>query len=55
VEVKNPLELIARILRHNVGDTVIAKIYRDDKYLNITLELTESPLTKNIKMKNKQL
>jgi len=47
VEVKNPLELIARILRHNVGDTVIAKIYRDDKYLNITLELTESPLTKN--------
>lgn len=48
VEVQNPLELIAQILRHNVGDSVNIKIYRDGEYLNITLELVESPLTENV-------
>jgi serine protease Do len=47
VEVQDPLELLAQILRRNVGDSVDIKIYRDGKYLNITLELVESPTTKN--------
>ena len=48
VEVQDPLELLAQILRHNVGDSVNIKIYRDGEYLNITLVLVESPLTKNV-------
>lgn len=48
VKVNNPLELIARILRHNVGDEIDLKVYRNGKYLNITLELAESPLTENM-------
>lgn len=48
VGVQNPLELIARILRHNVGDSVKTKIYRDGQYLDITMELAESPLTQSI-------
>jgi len=48
--VDNPLELIARILRHNIGDMVIAKIYRDGEYQNIEMELDcESPLTRSVK------
>ncbi len=48
VEVQNPLELIAQILRRDVGDVVKIKIYRDGEYLNITLELVESPATENV-------
>jgi len=48
VEVQNPLELIAQILRRDVGDVVNIKIYRDGEYLNITLELVESPVTENV-------
>jgi len=48
VEVKTFSELYAQILRHNVGDSVNIKIYRDGEYLNITLELVESPLTKKV-------
>lgn len=48
VEVQNPLELIAQILRHNVGDSVKTKIYRGGQYLDITMELVESPLTQSI-------
>lgn len=48
VEVQNPLELIAQILRRDVGDVVNIKIYRDGEYLNITLELVESPATENV-------
>jgi len=48
VEVQGPLELLAQILRHNVGDSVNIKIYRDGEYLNIILELVESPTTENV-------
>ncbi|MBA7696682.1 hypothetical protein ES703_105333 [subsurface metagenome] len=48
VEVQNPLELIAQILRRDVGDVVNIKIYRGGEYLNITLELVESPVTENV-------
>jgi serine protease Do len=48
VEVQNPLELIAQILRHNVGDSVKTKIYRGGQYLDVTMELAESPLTQSI-------
>lgn len=47
-KVQDSLELLAQILRHNVGDLVNIKIYRDGKYLNITLELVENPTTANI-------
>ncbi|MDD3628602.1 MAG: trypsin-like peptidase domain-containing protein [Actinomycetota bacterium] len=49
VKVQNPLELIAQILRLNVGDSVNVKIYRDGQYIDVKLELVESPLTENIK------
>ncbi len=45
VKVSNPYELFAQILRHNVGDEVTVKIYRNGEYLTITLELVESPAT----------
>ncbi|GAG58680.1 unnamed protein product, partial [marine sediment metagenome] len=45
---QNPLELIAQILRRDVGDVVNIKIYRGGEYLNITLELVESPVTENV-------
>jgi len=48
VEVQDPLELLGQILRHNVGDSVNIKIYRDGEYLNITLGLVESPTTENV-------
>ncbi|MBE3115086.1 MAG: trypsin-like peptidase domain-containing protein [Actinobacteria bacterium] len=48
VEMKTSFELFAQILRHNVGDVVNIKIYRDGKYLNITLELVEAPITENV-------
>ncbi|MDD5600535.1 MAG: trypsin-like peptidase domain-containing protein [Actinomycetota bacterium] len=49
VKVQSPLELIAQILRLNVGDSVNVKIYRDGQYIDVKLELVESPLTENIK------
>ncbi len=48
VKVQNPLDLLAQILRHKVGDLVNIKIYRDGEYLNITLELVENPTTVNV-------
>lgn len=48
VEMKTSFELFTQILRHNVGDVVNIKIYRDGKYLNITLELVEAPITENV-------
>lgn len=47
VGVQNPLELIGQILRLNVGDSVNMKVYRNGQYLDITVELAESPLTEN--------
>ena len=41
VAVKTPYELLARILRHNVGDAVQIKIYRDGDYQTVSLELVE--------------
>ena len=49
VKVQDPLGLMAQILRHNVGDSVNTKIYRNGQYLDITLELAESPLTEAVK------
>jgi len=41
IAVKTPYELLAQILRHNVGDVVQIKIYRDGDYQTISLELVE--------------
>ena len=41
VAVKTPYELLARILRHNVGDEVQIKIYKDGDYQTASLELVE--------------
>jgi len=43
VKVSNPYELFAQIIRHDIGDEVTVKIYRDGDYLTITLELAEAP------------
>jgi len=43
VEVKTPYELLAQILRHNVGDGIELKIYRDGGYLTLRLTLVEAP------------
>jgi len=45
INVKNPFELYAQILRHNVEDKVTIKLYRNEEYLTITLELVENPAT----------
>ena len=41
VAIKTPYELLARILRHNVGDEIQIKIYRDGDYQTVSLELVE--------------
>jgi serine protease Do len=38
-----PYEFLAQIIRHNVGDKVNIKIYRNGSYLTINLVLTERP------------
>jgi len=48
IEVKTSFDLLGQILRRNVEDVVNIKIYRDGEYLNITLELVESPATENV-------
>lgn len=45
VEIKTPYELLAQIFRKNVGDVVEIKVYRDGKFLSLSLELVESPVT----------
>jgi len=45
VAVKTPYELLARILRHNVGDEIQIKIYRDGDYQTASLELVEKKNT----------
>ncbi len=43
VETKTPYELLAQILRSNVGDIVEVRIFRDGEYITFTIELVESP------------
>lgn len=50
VAVKTPYELLAQILRHDAGDVVQIKIYRDGDYQTISLELVEK---KNVNKKDK--
>jgi len=45
VKVSNPYELFAQILKHDIGDKVTVKLYRNGEYLTITLELVENPAT----------
>ncbi len=45
VEVSNPYELFAQILKHNIGDEVAVKIYRNGEYLTVMLKLIEAPAT----------
>lgn len=44
-KIQTPYELLAQILRHNVGDVVELKVYRDGDYIDINVELVESPST----------
>ena len=39
--IETPYQLLAQLLRHNVGDKVLIKIYRNEKYLDLDLELAE--------------
>ncbi|MGM0368049.1 MAG: S1C family serine protease [Actinomycetota bacterium] len=43
VRIKTPYELLAQILRHNVGDMVDLEVYRNGEYINIELELVKAP------------
>ncbi len=44
IEIKTPYELLAQILRRNVGDEIEIQIYRDGNFLNLSLVLVEAPL-----------
>jgi len=43
--VRTNFELLAQILRHNVGDSVQIDIYRNGSTINLSLTLVESPVT----------
>ncbi len=45
--VSTPFELFAEILKRNVGQEVDIRIYRDGKYMTLTLVLAEAPYTEN--------
>lgn len=42
-EVQTPYELLAQILRHNVGDNIRVKLYRDGNNIELELTLAEAP------------
>jgi S1-C subfamily serine protease len=44
--IETPYQLLAQMLRHNVGDIIELSIYRDGEYLTLSLELVETPVTK---------
>lgn len=44
--IETPYQLLAQMLRHNVGDVIELSIYRDSEYLTLSLELVETPVTK---------
>jgi len=41
IEVKNPYKFLSQILRHNVGDIVQLKVYRNGDYITLNVELSE--------------
>jgi len=41
--IENTYQLLAQIIRHNVGDTVKVKVYRAGAYLDFNVTLTASP------------
>lgn len=43
VAIDSPFALIAQLLKHDVGDIVEIKIYRNNRYLEIDIELGEAP------------
>ena len=47
VSVSTPFEIFAEILKRNVGQEVDIRIYRDGKYLTLSLILAEAPYTEN--------
>jgi len=47
VPVSTPFEIFAEILKRNVGQEVDIRIYRDGKYLTLSLILAEAPYTEN--------
>ena len=46
-KVETPFQLLAQVLRHNVGDSVELSVYRSGNYLKISLVLVESPVVAN--------
>jgi S1-C subfamily serine protease len=46
-KVETQFQLLAQILRHNVGDSVELSVYRSGNYLKISLMLVESPAVAN--------
>jgi serine protease Do len=46
-KVETQFQLLAQILRHNVGDSIELSVYRSGNYLKISLVLVESPAAAN--------
>ena len=46
-QIQTPYDLLAQILRHNVGEVIVIKFYRDGIYKTVDLKLVETPLAKN--------
>ena len=47
IALQTPYELFAEMLKHDVGDMVKLKVYRDGRYLEFELKLVEAPYTEN--------
>ena len=47
VALQTPYELFAEMLKHDVGDIVKLKVFRDGAYLEFELKLVEAPYTEN--------
>ena len=45
VQVQTPFELYAEMLKHDVGDAVKLKVYRDGEYFDFIVQLAEAPYT----------
>ena len=43
-QLKEPFDLLAQILRSNCNDIIEVEVYRDGKFVNMTMELLECPI-----------
>jgi serine protease Do len=46
-QIETPYQFLAQMLRHNVGDNVTVKVYRQGSYLTFNVTLVEKPVSTN--------